>query len=522
MNYRVLIIGGAFVMLAIISLNSFTQIKAKAGVLNDYDGKLLFTTHCSTCHMLPDPASLTKTIWQSHVLPVMASRMGIIYPGYDPLAGLSDEERAVVAKNHIIPDEPVMNDADWKKLAKYVIDNAPDSVTVDESRYNRNSPLTQFKRNDFELDAGKPSLITALKYNTDTKTLWIGDFYNQAINWQYGKGITKTIKTASPPVDFDFYKGETYLTDIGKLYPTELNSGAYIKLNSADEGTLLTEPLHRPVSSVIDDLNGDGIPEIVICSFGNKTGALSLFKKDKNGKYAEQVLLPLPGAIKCFVKDMDGDGKKDIVAMFSQGDESVYIFYQKENLKFKAKRVLRFPPNYGTTDMVLVDYNHDGLTDIVTVHGDNADYSNILKAYHGIRININEGNNNFAEKFFYPIYGVTKVLAEDFDQDGDIDFAASAFFPEFGKLVDESFIYLENKDANTYHFKSYILKGNIPIKTLALEKADIDGDGDIDIIAGNFSQSPGPVPKVLDAKWKDAKYGLSVFINQLNPRASHK
>jgi hypothetical protein len=177
--------------------------------------------------------------------------------------------------------------------------------------------------------------------------------------------------------------------------------------------------------------------------------------------------------------------------------------------------VLRFPPNYGTTDMVLVDYNHDGLTDIVTVHGDNADYSNILKAYHGIRLNINEGNDVFKEKFFYPVYGVTKVLAEDFDKDGDIDFACSAFFPQFGKLVDESFVYLENTDQGKFTFKPYILQSDVPLKSLTLEKADIDGDGDMDIVAGNFAQTPGPVPKYLDDEWKSAKYGLIIFKNQL-------
>jgi len=212
---------------------------------------------------------------------------------------------------------------------------------------------------------------------------------------------------------------------------------------------------------------------------------------------------------------MNGDGKKDIVAVFAQGDESVYIFYQKDNLKFHAKRVLRFPPNCGTTDLYLTDYNHDHLVDIVTVHGDNADYSDILKPYHGIRLNINTGKESFREEFFYPIYGVTRVIADDFDQDGDIDFVATSFFPDFQRLVRESFIYLENTDENKCTFKEYTLKTGTPVKTLALEKADIDGDGDMDIIVGNFSQSPGKVPPELDEKWKSAPYGLTIFFNQL-------
>jgi hypothetical protein len=444
----------------------------------------------------------------------MASRMGIIYPNYDPLRGLTDEERLIVKKNRIIPDEPVLTNEEYAKIVNYILNIAPDSVALDEKRLTRNSTLKQFVRQDIQINDKTPSLITGLEYNTTTKTLWIGDFYKKVYNWQYDKGVTKVVDSNSPVVDFNFYKGDTYFTEIGKLYPTELSTGSYSQLKDSTSSPLVTA-LHRPVHTEIEDLDNDGVPEIVVCNFGNKTGSLSLFKKDRAGKYAEQVLMPLAGAIKCYIKDMDGDGKKDIVAMFSQGDESVWIFYQKDKLKFKAKRVLRFPPNYGTTDMVLVDYNHDGLTDIVTVHGDNADYSNILKAYHGIRLHINQGNDVFKEKFFYPVYGVTRVLAEDFDKDGDIDFAATAFFPEFGKLVDESFVYLENTDKDKFAFKSYTLKSEVPIKTLALEAADIDGDGDLDIITGNFAQSPGPAPAELDQKWRSAKYGLSVFLNQL-------
>ena len=511
MNIRVFILTGLFILTALICLNSFTT---KRDQPHDDDGKLLFTRYCTNCHMAPDPPSLTKEIWQNHVLPIMASRMGIIYPNYDPLRGLSDEEREIVKKNHIIPDEPILTNEEYGKIVNYILSNAPDSVSIDEKRLTRNNPLKQFVRQDIQIAEKTPSLITGLEYNTSTNTLWIGDFYQKVYNWQYGKGVTRVINSNSPVVDFNFYKGDTYFTEIGKLFPTELSTGSYSQLKDSVSSTVITA-LHRPVHAEIEDLDNDGMPEIVVCNFGNKIGSLSLFKKNKSGQYIEDVLMPLTGAIKCYIKDMDGDGKKDIVALFSQGDESVWIFYQKDRLKFKAKRVLRFPPNYGTTDMVLVDYNHDGLTDIVTVHGDNADYSNILKAYHGIRININQGNGVFQEKLFYPIYGVTKVLAEDFDKDGDIDFAATAFFPEFGKLVDESFVYLENTDQTKFTFKSYTQKSEVPIKTLTLEAADVDGDGDLDIITGNFAQSPGAAPADLDEKWRSAKYGLSIFYNQL-------
>ncbi|MCC8407647.1 VCBS repeat-containing protein [Mucilaginibacter sp. UR6-1] len=514
MSFKAPVITGLLLAVCSLSLISFDNKHARLS--KDDDGRTIFIKHCSACHMLPEPGSLTKQIWQTHVLPVMASRLGIIYAGYDPLGGLSVEEKKIVNDNYIIPDQPAMSDADWKKLSDYIISNAPDSVYIDKSRLMRNAPLTAFKRKDIVLDGQQPSLITGLKYNNATQTLWIGMLSNKALKWKYGRGVTGTINTSSPAVGFVFKNDTTYFTQIGKLYPTELSNGLISQYINGANPTLIPA-LHRPVSTAVDDMNGDGLPEIVVCSFGNKTGKLSLFSKKKiNGRYAEKVLLELPGAIKCYIRDMNADGKKDVVAMFSQGDESVYIFYQKDKLKFSASRVLRFPPNYGTTDMVLTDYNKDGLTDIITVHGDNADYSNILKPYHGIRININNGSGNFNQKYFYPLYGVTRVLADDFDKDGDTDLVATAFFPEFTKLADESFVYLDNVNSKAFTFRSYITKSTIPLKTLTLEKADVDGDGDLDIITGHFAQSPGAVPDSLDVKWRTANYGLSIFFNQLN------
>ena len=49
-----------FVSTAFISFNSFS---VKKNIRVAETGKGLFTTYCAACHMLPDPASLIKSIW---------------------------------------------------------------------------------------------------------------------------------------------------------------------------------------------------------------------------------------------------------------------------------------------------------------------------------------------------------------------------------------------------------------------------------------------------------------------------
>lgn len=502
-------------------------------------GSVLYEQYCGACHLKPDPGSLTRIVWKEHVLPFMGVLMGIP-SAIDSFDFSSDKDRDILNRPGNHTGHPMMSEPDWNALKGYLVSQAPDSLPYDTRRQSRNASLVQFVRQDFPLDDRRPSLVTGLGYDKASHTLWVGDLYKRVFNWQWNKGIVNTRPAHSPVVDFNFYGGQTYLTEIGMILPTELRIGAFATAGPEGDSLLLTG-LHRPVQSVVEDLDGDGVPEILVCNFGNFSGSLSLFKKDRvTGRYAEQVLLAMPGAVRCIVRDMDGDGKKDIVALFAQADESVYIFYQRAPLQFQVERVLRYPPDYGTTDLILTDYNHDGLVDIVTVQGDNADYSRILKPYHGIRININQGKRgkgdkgskgssrivagdghrpdktpSFKEKFFYPLYGATRVIAEDFDKDGDIDFAATAFYADYDNPQDESFVYLENVGgASSFRFKSYTLAGHLPVKSFALEMADLDGDGYMDIILGNFSQSPIAVPDSLENAWKRAPYGLTVFLNQ--------
>lgn len=475
-------------------------------------GKLLYATYCENCHILPDPTRLPKEVWDKGILPLMAIRMGIQNP--DVVRVISPEEKKIEDENNLIPKKPIIKESDYELIKQYILNVAPDSLPYAKERLNRNQALTQFNRRNITIDPSSPSFITGIKYNSNTKTLWISNMNNQVLKWKWNKGVVATENVSSAVVDFTFWKNKTYLTQIGSLMPTELSTGLLTESGKNDKPIL--ENLHRPVCAVAEDLNNDGIPELVVGNFGKNLGSLSLYKKSKiNNDYKEEPLLSFPGTVRCFFRDMNNDGRKDIIALFAQADESVYIFFQHDNLEFKAKRILRFPPDNGTTDMVFADYNKDGLIDIITANGDNADYSNVLKKYHGIRVHINQGNNVFKEAFFYPVYGATKVLAEDFDKDGDTDFAINCFYSDFGALLTESFVYLKNQDAKSYKFTSFINSNELPAKSLTLEKADIDGDGDMDIIMGNFAASPVRVPEHLDQQWKQAKYGLIILENKL-------
>jgi len=431
--------------------------------------EITYNNNCGSCHLVPDPTKIPKSIWKNSVLPEMAARMG--YGNYGK-------------EKDYYPKESMIDSAQWLQIQNYVFNLAPDSIPNTPLRKGRAEELNQFVPSLQTL--GNPKIagaITNSKYDTASGYLFMANAYGQVHEWKDRFSMKRYFN--SPIVSTISKEDTLYLTEIGIMKPSETVRGVIYTMHE-NLITPLFKNLHRPVYIEINDLNEDGKNEIVICEFGNYTGELSMLVQ-KDSIFEKKTLLALPGSIKVEIADMNNDGKKDIVALFSQGREGIYIFYQKENLQFDVDPVITLPPEYGSSWFTLVDYNRDGQLDIVLVNGDNADYSKFLKPYHGIRLFINKGNNAFEQKWFYPINGATRVMAEDFDQDGDLDFAVSSFFPDFKNAPEEGFVYLENKDPAHYSFVPHTTKKAASGNWLVMEKGDFDQDGDVDIMLGNFN-----------------------------------
>lgn len=242
------------------------------------------------------------------------------------------------------------------------------------------------------------------------------------------------------------------------------------------------------------------------------TGKLAWYENKGNNKYSKHVLRPLPGAIRTQVFDANKDGRPDIMALMAQGDEGMFIFYNKGNGEFEEKQVLRFSPSYGSNYFELADFNGDGFEDILATDGDNGDYPPILKPYHGIRIYLNDGQNNFKERKFLSMNGASKAMAKDFDGDGDLDIASISYFPDYNNNPEESFIYWENK--SNYSFQAFSFKEAFAGRWLTMDAGDMDGDGDLDIVLGNAKFPIGAIPGGLMKKWNESSPSILVLKNK--------
>ena len=105
---------------------------------------------------------------------------------------------------------------------------------------------------------------------------------------------------------------------------------------------------------------------------------------------------------------------------------------------------------------------------------------------------------HFKQEFFYPINGCYKAIARDYDGDGDLDIATISFFADYAHQPEEGFVYFKN--TGNFNFMPYTLPEGKLGRWLTMDAGDIDGDGKIDLVLGNFSI--GPVMNKSAVDWK--------------------
>ncbi|MDZ4148315.1 MAG: VCBS repeat-containing protein [Flavobacteriaceae bacterium] len=479
----------------------------------DKNGAELFTVYCSICHITPSIQDLPKNIWEKNVLPEMGARLGIRTKGYTPFM------EANVRISGVYPTKPLIEKAVWDKITEYVVSNAPDSLKFDTQTLNSTQELTQFSENPFKLHkrSDKSMLITYFRYETQDNSLIIGNMNGDVISHNYKDDQTRYLKKVKTAVTaYKKVSGKQYLIEIGKLNPSEQVIGKLYTVEKDGNLSQMGDLLHRPVDLLAEDLDGDGEIEYIISEFGHLTGELSMLKRDKKSRqWVKTTLVNLPGAIRILSEDMNDDGKKDLVVLFAQGNESIFILYQKDDLRFGQEQVIRLSPVYGSSWFELVDYNGDGHKDIIMANGDNADYSVIPKPYHGVRIFINDGQNHFSQKYFHPINGATRLIAKDFDQDKDIDIAVIASFGDFENYPEQSFVYLENTNSGKFEFKPYTFSGVTSGSWMLMDSGDFDQDGDEDIFLTPLTLSFRQIPKESVKKWEESGADIMILENQL-------
>lgn len=449
------------------------------------DGEKLAEAYCGSCHLKPEPEALDKKTWREKVLPDMRKRMGLILS--EDLGQPMPEDMGV--PEGVYSKTPLIKKENWEKILDYYLEKAPDSPLPQGNKAGPIKGIPGFEVSQPNYGRLKENLSTMLRVHPTSGELWLGDRYKKVyiLDSKNGFQIKDSISTDLAPIDIIWNEDKSFeLLSMGTMDPTNDSTGklsVYWKEAQKWNSKELLTNLIRPVNFSVEDWNGDGELDRVVSQFGDHLGKMSVYLSGQL-EPQEVILRALPGARRSLATDFDGNGVLDVIGLMAQAKEGVYVWLNQGENKFNEKVLLSFSPVFGASDFRFEDVNQDGHKDIILVNGDNADLSIVPKNYHGVRVYLNDGENEFKEFWFYPIHGASGLEIADFDGDGDLDLFVLSFYPEDSQDPKQDLIYFR-QDSNG-GFDPFVLSNNFDASWMTLTSGDIDDDGDVDVFVGAF------------------------------------
>ena len=449
------------------------------------------------------------------------------------------EEKIDAYKIFLMPTK-LISDEDWLLIRDYFLENAltREEMTLPE----RKVPLLKgFTPTIPDLDIEPNGLVITTLVDEKNQILYVGRSSGRATN---PVQASEELHVPENLVAFDLKTGKRVgykelgampvgleITDTGfrlsehrsPIRPAPgqppVPSGTISDWTGFDtqnpRARMLVNGLYLTTEHHTQDLNGDGLDDIVATMFGDNDeygggGRFSVFWQTPEfaeiwedapaeipfgtleGALEETVLLERAGPISSAIADFNNDGKPDIALLTAQVLQEVILHINQGDGKFTQEKVLEHGVTFGGNSIYASDMDGDGHTDIVVVNGDfgtdgprrrlGDEGFTEPKPYHGVRVFRNSGDLTFTERYFYPIHGALKAALADFDDDGDTDIAVVAPYVRWDWEKPESFVYLENKGG--LEFAPMSLPREYWGVWTIVEAADVNGDEKPDIVLG--------------------------------------
>lgn len=260
--------------------------------------------------------------------------------------------------------------------------------------------------------------------------------------------------------------GNSDLNDYPDMAIANYNSQNYFFIN--ENGILEKNPQFGTGYSVDlkwADFNKDGLNDLLIMKYNQKN---SLFINKGDNKFEETNVLIKGYAKAMVVDDFNNDGFQDVFVAYDS--EPNYVFLNEKNGSFQSVKIEEVEKLHSISASSC-DLDGDGFKDIVLG-------TDFQKNY----ILINNGNGTFtATPNFGEQFHTRAIVCKDLNGDGLPDVIVGN--DNQASNADRNFIYVNN---GNFNFTPSPKLG--AYKTYAIDTADFNQDGLIDVVIGNYNE----------------------------------
>ena len=277
----------------------------------------------------------------------------------------------------------------------------------------------------------------------------------------------------------------------GKLLFSDMHYGSVSEIRFADGVPKVSELGNLRHPSIIEptDLDGNGISDYLVGDLGSflpedhdQGRVLWLHRELTGGWEVKELAKGLGRVAQAVSGDFDGDGALDVlVAEFGWRTTGRILLLKREGDPGGAPRFEQVvvDPRHGTSNLRVLDWEGDGDLDFVAL---------VTQEHEKVELFLNAGDGKFRIELLFaasdPAFGSSDIELADIDGDGDLDVLHTN-----GDSLDTASLkpyhavrWLENE--GRFPFTSHEIT-QLPGAFKAVA-ADIDGDGDLDIAATAF------------------------------------
>ena len=285
------------------------------------------------------------------------------------------------------------------------------------------------------------------------------------------------------------------IADLGNTLPTDDLTGRVLIALQLEPGEFELRTLADNIGRVADvrpqDLDLDGDMDLVVAAFGYlHEGGVYVMRNETVSDVFDfrlELVIERAGAVSIIpVTDLQPGTGPGFVVAFAQEHEIVSLFLPRDSGGYEERVLFRAPhPAWGTSHLAAVDLDADGDLDFLLTNGDTLDDGIAFKPYHGITWLENRGEEGFHPHPIGRLYGAHAAVAGDLDGDGDLDIVASGFLPQIELPVPQNAMRLDSvvwfeRDGDAWI--PWEIESGHPRHT-GVTLFDLDADGRLDIVA---------------------------------------